>query len=294
MVELTPGFGADGETPSTRPDAGLQPASGGGAHVKAEAIADSSTHASAEGGYSSGAGLPDTTGERASGTGVVPFRTPGSIEMPPQAGGNAEGAKIAGEVLGAATNARWPMYLRNVKQILRAGGFDERRYGFSGLMDLLRVCQRDGTVRLERDRRGGLRVMQGTALVRSVMPAVEQAEAVVESDRTPAEALSEGDESESDMIESTPVAVVDTTAELLGRAKPRRPRTRAPVPASPRPVGPRPRAQRTGGSRQRPPLPSSESCGQPSPRRSKTATLARSTELVGFGPTASLPESPHS
>jgi len=42
--------------------------------------------------------------------------------------------------------------------LLRAvdGGFDERRYGFVGLMDLLRACQREGWVRLERDRRGGV------------------------------------------------------------------------------------------------------------------------------------------
>jgi hypothetical protein len=60
------------------------------------------------------------------------------------------------------------------------------------------------------------------------MPAVEPAEAVLDSvDRTPAEALSHGDEAEADVVESTPVAVVDTTAELLGRAKPRRPRARA-------------------------------------------------------------------
>ena len=70
------------------------------------------------------------------------------------------------QILAAATTARWPMYLRNVKQILRQadGGFDERRYGFGGLMDLLRACQREGFVRIERDRRGGLRVFQGAAM----------------------------------------------------------------------------------------------------------------------------------
>jgi uncharacterized LabA/DUF88 family protein len=229
MVELTPGFGDDGETPSTRSDAALQLASGGATIVRAEAMADLRMHAPADGDNSTGAGLPVTTDERGSATGVVqPFRTPGSGDTPPPAGDNAEGAKIAGEVLGAATNARWPMYLRNVKQILRAGGFDERRYGFGGLMDLLRACQREGTVRLERDRRGGLRVLQGAALVRGVMPALESADVALDSvDRTPAEALSQGDETESDVVERTPVAVVDTTAELLGRAKPRRPRTRA-------------------------------------------------------------------
>ena len=58
------------------------------------------------------------------------------------------------------------MYLRNVKQLLRASdsAFDERRYGFSGLVELVRACQKDGLVRLERDRRGGLRVFPGPAL----------------------------------------------------------------------------------------------------------------------------------
>src|SRR6185295_2698161 len=49
------------------------------------------------------------------------------------AGDTAEGVRIAGELLRAATGARWPMYLRNFKQILRAAAFDERRYGFGGL-----------------------------------------------------------------------------------------------------------------------------------------------------------------
>src|SRR3954454_25118398 len=84
----------------------------------------------------------------------------------PPLGDQAEGVQKAGSILAAATGARWPMYLRNVKQILRQseGGFDERRYGFGGLMDLLKACQREGFVRVERDRRGGLRVFQGSAL----------------------------------------------------------------------------------------------------------------------------------
>src|SRR5262249_17003192 len=56
----------------------------------------------------------------------------------------AEGVAKAARILAAAKNARWPMYLRNVKQILRQaeGGFDERRYGFGGgLMDLMRALQ---------------------------------------------------------------------------------------------------------------------------------------------------------
>src|SRR4051812_32203171 len=59
-----------------------------------------------------------------------------------------EGVKHVGEILRNASGARWPMYIRNVKQIIRAAeaNFDERRYGFGGLMDLLRACQKDGWI----------------------------------------------------------------------------------------------------------------------------------------------------
>jgi uncharacterized LabA/DUF88 family protein len=68
----------------------------------------------------------------------------------------------------APTPLRWPMYVRNVKQLMRAGepGFDERRYGFGGILDLLRGGQREGLLRLERDRQGVLRVFPGNALQR--------------------------------------------------------------------------------------------------------------------------------
>ena len=95
-------------------------------------------------------------------------RPDGPAEPLPPIGDNAEGVRTAGELLRAATNARWPMYLRNAKQILRAGSFDERRYGFGGLIDLFRACSREGLVRMERDRRGGLRLFQGPALTHGV------------------------------------------------------------------------------------------------------------------------------
>jgi uncharacterized LabA/DUF88 family protein len=150
----------------------------------------------------------------------------------------ADGVRAAAQLLGAATNARWPMYLRNVKQILRAGNLDERRYGFGGLMDLLKACQRDGLVRIERDRRGGLRVFQGPNMARPAQaPQPEPVEANGNVAHAAAEAeLAEDmptvqvevtDDSEPDVIEVEPVSVVDTTAELLGRAKPRAPRARA-------------------------------------------------------------------
>ncbi|MGH9535115.1 MAG: OST-HTH/LOTUS domain-containing protein, partial [Terriglobales bacterium] len=57
------------------------------------------------------------------------------------------------------TNPR-PLYLRNVKQLLRTEqpGFDEQRHGFVSLVELLRAGQSQNLLRLQRDRRGALRV----------------------------------------------------------------------------------------------------------------------------------------
>ncbi|MGE5361734.1 MAG: hypothetical protein ACM3NQ_22175, partial [Bacteroidales bacterium] len=69
---------------------------------------------------------------------------------------------------GGLSRVRWPMYVRNVKQFVRSidATFDERRYGFGGILDLLRGCQREGVFRLERDRQGVLRVFPGPVLQR--------------------------------------------------------------------------------------------------------------------------------
>ena len=152
-------------------------------------------------------------------------------------GDQADGVRLAGQILTAATAARWPMYLRNVKQLLRAtqGGFDERRYGFMGLIDLLRACQREGLVRLERDRRGGLRVLKGPALQQTgPSPAIAPSQEVMEAgrldtlDSEPVDAVDRFDleeQAEEDRFNDEPMPT-DTTAEPPSRAKPRRPRAR--------------------------------------------------------------------
>ena len=131
------------------------------------------------------------------------------------------------------------MYLRNVKQILRQseGGFDERRYGFGGLMDLLKACQREGLVRIERDRRGGLRVFQGSALARpAVAPMLPREILDVDPiEEQPGEILAAGEVADVEQPEIEPIPI-DTTAELLGRAKPRKPRARAPRQAAATPT----------------------------------------------------------
>jgi hypothetical protein len=198
------------------------------------------------------AGLATTSG---AGPAIGPGPTPGSG---PQAGhqgqqgqglqadpallseNTAAGVARASRILAAARNARWPMYLRNVKQILRqhrddgtpgqvqVGGFDERRYGFGGLMDLLRALQREGFVRLERDRRGGLRVFAGANLG-GVGGAHIQPREVIDVEIQPVEVIEVPEPGleppRTDQPETIPIPR-DTTAELLGRAKPKRSRTR--------------------------------------------------------------------
>ena len=79
----------------------------------------------------------------------------------------ADGIRDVRRLFQAAQNPpRWPMYVRQVKQFLRGvdPAFDERRYGFASLNDLLRACQREGLFRMERDRQGVMRFFQGNVM----------------------------------------------------------------------------------------------------------------------------------
>jgi uncharacterized LabA/DUF88 family protein len=236
IVELTDGFIEDG-------DGGSRARAAGDGDVRA--AGDGEARAAGEG-QTRGAGEEQTRGVtegQTRGASEGQTRGPAEREARTAGGGAADqaatpagdqvaGVKLAGQILASATTARWPMYLRNVKQILRAGGgYDERRYGFGGLMDLLRACQREGFVRLERDRRGGLRVFQGPAIARGAALPVEarETEPAEVIATAPAEAVATSDPLDLDVIEVDAVTVIDTTAELLGRAKPRRPRARASV-----------------------------------------------------------------
>ena len=190
MVELNPEF-VEGETPVAEADL----------KVRATPEADSSPDADAAHAHRPAGAAPADVVATAS---------------------QAEGATHVGEILRNATGARWPMYIRNVKQIIRAADatFDERRYGFGGLMDLLRAVQKDGFIRMERDRRGGLRVFPGQALQRTAAPSLPQGDVADEMhDEQPLIPVEPepGIEADSDAQPS-----VDPTAELLGRAKSKR------------------------------------------------------------------------
>jgi uncharacterized LabA/DUF88 family protein len=93
-------------------------------------------------------------------------RAGGSPEPIATMGTPADGLREFRALLGAAQIRRWPMYLRNIKQIFRQASppFDERAYGYGSLVDLLRAAQKEELVRLERDRQGVVRVFQGGQL----------------------------------------------------------------------------------------------------------------------------------
>jgi len=59
-----------------------------------------------------------------------------------------------------------PVYLRQIRQILRAaGGSIDERSGFRGLLDVLHQAQREGWLRLHRDRKGVWRIFPAAAPV---------------------------------------------------------------------------------------------------------------------------------
>ena len=79
----------------------------------------------------------------------------------------ADGIREVRRIFQSAPNPpRFPMYVRQAKQFMRAvdATFDERKFGFGNLQDLLRACQREGLFRIERDRQGVIRLFAGTIM----------------------------------------------------------------------------------------------------------------------------------
>jgi uncharacterized LabA/DUF88 family protein len=107
------------------------------------------------------AGPPKRHDEREAGSEPAP--TNGSRPEPRTADGIREVRRL---FQSAQQPPRWPMYIRQVKQFLRNvdGSFDERKFGFASLVDLMRACQRDGLFRIERDRQGVMRLFPGNVM----------------------------------------------------------------------------------------------------------------------------------
>ena len=97
-------------------------------------------------------------------------REPQHVDLNPPPGGEpraADGIRAVRRIFQSAPNPpRFPMYVRQAKQFMRNVDptFDERKYGFGTLQDLLRACQRDGLFRIERDRQGVIRLFPGNIM----------------------------------------------------------------------------------------------------------------------------------
>ena len=107
----------------------------------------------------------------------------------------------------AQTPPRWPMYVRQAKQFLRNAieGFDERKYGFASVVDLLRAAGKEGVLRVERDRQGAVRVFPGANLLPRVAAPVE-------------DHLIEDEQTDVDMTAETPDATLPLVAEPVSES----------------------------------------------------------------------------
>jgi uncharacterized LabA/DUF88 family protein len=146
-------------------------------------------------------------------------------EVPSEEDGQAEGIAVvavpsttapasasAGESLAALRpalsshfekNPNRPLYLRQIRQILRAAGSSiDERSGFRGLLDLLHQAQREGWLRLHRDRKGVWRAFPAGSTLSAAAPSTPQDAA------TPSEpALEAGQESEAGAESEFPMHV---------------------------------------------------------------------------------------
>ena len=109
------------------------------------------------------AALPDRAVNGAAEEDVRAAAPPAGSSGP--AGSLADGVRELKLAITSAAEHRWPIYLRHVKQMLRQSNpsFDERAYGFANLTDLVRAAQKDGWLRVDRDRQGGVRIFRGTS-----------------------------------------------------------------------------------------------------------------------------------
>jgi hypothetical protein len=131
--------------------------------------------------------------------------------------------------------------MRQVRQAMRAldSRFDERQSGFRGLLDLLHQGQREGWMRLHRDRKGVWRVFPASV---PTAGAPAEGEPVLEADLVVAEEV--GAAEPEPVLEETPEVVEEAPA--LEEAPAPAVEEAAPAEAPPARKGRRPRASKAG------------------------------------------------
>ncbi|MBK9240728.1 MAG: NYN domain-containing protein [Acidobacteria bacterium] len=134
----------------------------------------------------------------------------------------AEGVSEMYRIITTSDVRKWPLYLRTVKQVLRAQTppFDERAYGFGSLVDLLRASHKEGAFRVERDRQGVIRVFQsGSAGLPSAQ--TPDVSAAAESDEPSAMVAAEVEVPVVEVVDATPAVESEAAAEAAPAKKKR-------------------------------------------------------------------------
>jgi hypothetical protein len=108
-----------------------------------------------------------------------------------------------------------------VKQYLRGVDptFDERKFGFQSLNDLLRACQKEGLFRMERDRQGVIRFFQGNVMkeLEGRSPGSIDAADIAAAERLAAQAEAEllaAEQREADVVDGDVVREVESPSIL--------------------------------------------------------------------------------
>ena len=136
----------------------------------------------------------------------------------------------------------WPMYLRSFKQFLRSAQppFDERQFGFTSIYDLVRQAQREGLLRVERNRQGVLRIFPGERFPSADAERAEVAPESVEAIPLEPAPAAPGEMEAMSVPEAEPPAAVEIPIELQAESherpapvKEKPKRRRRPAPASP-------------------------------------------------------------
>ena len=137
---------------------------------------------------------------------------------------------------------RWPMYIRQVRQYLRSVDetFDERKLGFPGIVEFLRACQREGLLRLDRDRQGVLRVYAGPQLAQPA-PEPEPEEVVPEPQPAPRH-MERVVDAEPVVVPDDAAPLVDADVEIVAAPPSGEPQPDAEAEPGPKPRGTRKRA----------------------------------------------------
>jgi uncharacterized LabA/DUF88 family protein len=193
-------------------------------------------------------------------------------ETPPASPAHAEprtadGIREVRRLFQSAQNPpRWPMYIRQAKQFLRNvdSTFDERKFGFTSLVDLLRACQREGVFRIERDRQGVMRLFPGNVMQVPVDDARDEIREEAREEPAAAEPATPewtlAPAAETEVVEADVVQQINAPAEVVdGESTPEPSKPDAPPKARGRrrkadakpSAEKRPRARKTSGARTR-------------------------------------------